>query len=69
MPSPIRDEKSLDRLQEKLAKKAMTIPQIAAQFQVSERTAYRWLDYLMDRGLLVVKLEERKNGRVQFEVS
>ena len=65
MPDPRRDEKSLRALVRYLAK-AKSLDQIQQKFRLSERTAYRWLDYLRQDGHKIATL---KGARAQlFEV-
>lgn len=49
MPTPKRDTRALSRLR-RFMRTPRTIAQIRAQFGLTERTAYRWLRYLEDRG-------------------
>ena len=47
MPDPRRDEKGLERLVRFLTR-PRTVEQICDRFDLSERSAYRWLDYLKE---------------------
>jgi hypothetical protein len=53
MPDPRRNEKSLAKLASFL-KTPKTLKQIKAQFFLTERTAYRWMDYLREDGHTII---------------
>jgi predicted DNA-binding transcriptional regulator YafY len=65
MPDPRRDEAGLSALAKFLGK-PRTIEEIRERFELSERCAYRWMDYLKAKGADIVVRHEGK--RVTFGV-
>ena len=53
------DEKELSKLITALKNKGITLEQIQDKFDISRRTAYRWIDELMERGLVIYKVGTR----------
>lgn len=65
MPDPRRDTAGLSKLAKYLAK-PRTIAEIRERFDLSERSAYRWMDYLKQDGTRVVI--ERVSGKITYTV-
>ena len=63
MPTPKRDEKCLDALQIFL-RRPQRIEDIQTKFGISQRTAYRWIDYLLEKGCDIVA--RRINKKVRY---
>lgn len=65
MPDPRRDDKSLIQLMDFL-KQPRSIEDIRERFKLSERSAYRWMDYLRDANQDIVSKKEE--GVVVFRI-
>ncbi len=53
------DEKKLKKLVKVLEKSGITIEQMQVKYDISRRTAYRWLDELESRGFAIYKIGTR----------
>ena len=47
--------------------KPRTVEQVTARFDISERTAYRWMQYLKDDGLDI--MSRRDDGVIRFQAA
>jgi predicted DNA-binding transcriptional regulator YafY len=65
MPDPRRDTKSLISLAAYL-ERPRTLQEICDRYDLSERTAYRWLDYLREDGIEVASIKSK--GELKFRV-
>ena len=66
MPDPRRNDRAIDRLSRYL-EKPRTVEQVTARFDISERTAYRWMQYLKDDGLDI--MSRRDDGVIRFQAA
>jgi len=66
MPDNLKDMESLKDLAQCLCKVPMSTKAIANRYGIAERTAYRWLDYLMEWGYDVIS--RRKNGDTVYSI-
>lgn len=64
-PDPRRDERGLLRLT-KYLKRPRTIEEIRDHFELSERSVYRWFEYLRGEGEII--LSRRIEGEVRFSL-
>ena len=67
MPIPHKDLSALDMLARHLRRGPRTIPRIMQLMRISERSAYRWIQYLEERGDDVVR-RKGSDGLVHFSV-
>ncbi len=66
MPDPRRNDRAIERLGRYL-ERPRTVGQVTERFSISERTAYRWMQYLKDDGIDI--MSRRDDGVIRFQAA